>query len=154
MCNVLGFARFRKKAPASRLHERALFAIFTLCEPQSARAAAQSISNTCPVICHDVYKAMKMIGERCFALLSLLGLASAVSNSDSYLNMYYAGALSLTAAALTSSASTFSPSNPPVLPPQILPPTLTTLFTLTTTAGDIQAPIPEVLGGYRASKVA
>ena len=144
----VGFVRFRKKAPASGLRERALFDTLTICEPQGAVAIAQSISY------YDIYKATKVVGERSLELLLILGFASSASDYNSYLNMYYAGALSITAAALITSASAFSPSNPPTLPPPTLPPTLTPLFTLTTTAGDIQAPIPELLGGYRASKSA
>lgn len=63
--------------------------------------------------------------------------------------MQYARALSLLVAALTATASAYSPADPPKFPPPTLPPVLTPLFTLTIQAGDVQAPIPRLLGGYQ-----
>lgn len=147
MCILRSTLRLRLQPPG--LDERATFVIPTLFEPQGVVAVAQSILNLCTLIFYDICKVAKVVVESFLGRLSIPDLALAVSNFNPHLNMYYAGALSLAAAALIPSASPFSPSDPPTLPP-----TLTPLFTLTTIAGDIQAPIPRLLGGYLAGKAA
>lgn len=66
--------------------------------------------------------------------------------------MHYAGALSLVGVAFAATASASSPVDPPTFSPPTLPPTLTPLFTLNVQGGDIQAPIPRLLGGYQSGE--